>query len=91
MDHTQPSITSTAEALENMFGGRWGVWLSDTGRWWASRRDALTAAELGEGCVPFIRADTTDELAERIQEQEELCSPPPGVRPGAAGAGEACA
>jgi hypothetical protein len=75
MDQTQPSITSTVEAMETVFDGRWGIWLSDTGRWWASRRDSLSAADLGAGCVPFLRADTADELAERIQEQEALCPP----------------
>ncbi|MGH3155407.1 MAG: hypothetical protein ACRDNF_02350 [Streptosporangiaceae bacterium] len=72
MDHTQASITSAQEALENTFGGRWGVWLSDTGRWWASRRGSLSAADLTAGAVPFLRADTPEELAERIEEQETL-------------------
>jgi hypothetical protein len=78
MDHTQASITSTQEALENTFGGRWGVWLSDTGRWWASRRDSLSAADLTAGAVPFLRAGTADELAERIEEQETLFPPSGG-------------
>jgi hypothetical protein len=61
-----------AEAIEADFGGRWGVWLSDTGRWWAARTVALTSAQLNEGCVPFIQADTPDELTERIREQDRL-------------------
>jgi hypothetical protein len=28
--------TTTAETLEAAFGGRCGVWLSDTGWWWAT-------------------------------------------------------
>jgi hypothetical protein len=75
MDHIQPSITSTVEALEATFGGRWGIWLSDTGMWWASRRDSLSSADLAAGGVPFLRADTPDGLTERIQEQEVLCQP----------------
>ena len=70
--NVQSSRNDTAKTLEAVFGGRWGVWLSDTGRWWATRRAALTAAELTAGCVPFLRADTEALLAEHIQAQEEL-------------------
>jgi hypothetical protein len=77
MDQTPASITATVTALENEYDGRWWVWLSDTGRWWASRRDSLSAGDLAAGCVPFLRADTPDELAERIEEQEALCPPAP--------------
>jgi hypothetical protein len=72
MNDQLPAGTSTAETLEAAFGGRWGIWLSDTGRWWATRRSPLTAAGLTAGCVPFLRADTPDQLAERIQAQETL-------------------
>lgn len=68
----KPRLTRTAETLEAAFSGRWGIWLSDTGRWWASHRGTLTAAELTAGCVPFVRADTSSQLAERIQAQEDL-------------------
>ena len=74
MDNPQTSIASTVEALESTFGGRWGVWLSDTAHWWASRRDTLSAADLSTGCVPFLRTDTSEELAGLIREQEALCS-----------------
>jgi hypothetical protein len=66
----QFAASCTLESLEAAFGGRWGIWLSDTGRWWAARRAALSAAESSAGCVPFLRADTPDQLAERIQSQE---------------------
>ena len=72
-EHHQ-GTTATAEAIEADFGGRWGVWLSDTGRWWAARTSALTSAQLNAGCVPFIQADNPDELAERIREQDRLNS-----------------
>jgi hypothetical protein len=62
----------TLETLDDAFGGHWGIWLSDTGRWWAARRTPLTPAELAAGCVPFVRADTADQLAERIQSQDEI-------------------
>lgn len=95
MDQSSASIASTVTALEEEeYGGRWGVWLSDTGRWWASRRGSLKAADLAAGCVPYLRADTPEELAECIAEQEALCPPgpsadggrevPPPARPGEA-------
>ena len=68
----QSGKTGTAKALEEIFDGRWGIWLSDTGRWWATRRSVPTAAELAAGCVPFLRADTESQLAEHIQAQEDL-------------------
>jgi hypothetical protein len=83
MDHTQPSITSTAQALEATFDGQWGIWRSDTGQWWASRRDSLSSADLATGCVPFLRADTPDELTELLQEQEALSLPGQGGGPAA--------
>jgi hypothetical protein len=72
MDETQVGITSSAEAIEAAFGGLWGVWLSDSGWWWAARREPLNLAALGAGCVPFLRAQTPAGLAERIQDQEDL-------------------
>jgi hypothetical protein len=63
---------ATAKAIEADFGGRWGVWLSDTGRWWAARTGALTSDQLNAGCVPFIQASNPDELTERIRQQDSL-------------------
>ena len=71
------SLTATTAAIEAAFDGRWGVWLSDTGWWWAARTHALTAEELTTGCVPFIHADNPDELTERIRQQHELTRPEP--------------
>lgn len=71
-EHT--AATHAMGKLEAAFGGRWGIWLSDTGRWWAARRSALSSAELSAGCVPFLRADGPSQLAERIQSQEEMAS-----------------
>jgi len=72
MSEEYQTTTATAEAIEADFGGRWGVWLSDTARWWAARTNALTSAQLNAGCVPFIQADNPDELTERIREQDHL-------------------
>lgn len=63
---------TTAAAIEATFDGRWGIWLSATGHWWATRRDPLTAADLSAGCVPFLRASNPDDLTHRIHDQEEL-------------------
>jgi len=66
------TTAATAEAIEADFGGRWGVWLSDTGRWWAARTGPLTSTQLNAGSVPFIEADNPDELTERIRDQDRL-------------------
>jgi hypothetical protein len=78
--------TATTDAIEAAFGGRWGIWLSDTGYWWASYRRTLTAAEVEAGRVPFVRAGTAKELTGLVQAQEELTaqtaekSSAPGIR-----------
>lgn len=64
--------SKTARALESEFGGRWGIWTSNTGRWWASRRQALSATQTGAGCKPFVHADTAEELAGHLSEQARL-------------------
>jgi hypothetical protein len=51
---------------------RWRVWLSDTGKWWAARKEALTTDELSAGCVPFLQADNPDELRRKIGAEEQL-------------------
>ncbi len=72
MDNIPTSIAGTVDAIEQAFGGRWGVWRSDTGRWWASRRHMLNAAQLSAGCVPFLRAADPDQLAKHIRAQDQL-------------------
>ena len=72
--HEQPThrLTETVEKPEAATNGRWGIWLSDTGWWWAARTQTLTAAELAAGCLHFIHAHSPDELAERIRQQDQL-------------------
>jgi hypothetical protein len=72
MIEQQASSAAIEAAIEAAFDGRWGVWRSDTGWWWATRTNALTADELANGCVPFIHADNPDELSERVRQQDEL-------------------
>jgi hypothetical protein len=76
MAEQDTSVAATVAAIEAVFNGRWGVWVSDTGWWWAARTGALTPAELAAGCAPFIQADNPDELSERICDQDRLTGPP---------------
>lgn len=73
MSDQDPSVAATIAATESSAGGRWGVWLSDTGWWWTARTRTLTARELGAGCLPYIHDDSLQELAARIREQDSLC------------------
>ncbi|HTP17450.1 MAG TPA: hypothetical protein VMK13_16650 [Streptosporangiaceae bacterium] len=49
---------------------QWSIWVSSTGRYWASFTGALNAAELAAGCVPFVQADDPAALAASIRDQE---------------------
>jgi hypothetical protein len=75
MNTTGTNHHHTAALLEAAFDERWGIWLSDTGHWWATRREPLNANALNAGCVSFLRAGNPDELTGQIREQEELCPP----------------
>ena len=66
----RPSVT--AADIESACGGRWGVWQSDTGQWWAARTKPLTASQLAAGGVPFLRAATPGELKQAISDEERL-------------------
>jgi hypothetical protein len=62
----------SATDIEAAYCGRWGVWQSDTGQWWAARTQPLTASQLAAGGVPFLRAATPDELKQAISDEERL-------------------
>lgn len=79
------SSDAIAAAIESATDGQWGVWLSDTGWWWAARTRALSAHDLAAGCQPYLHADNPDELAERIQQQERLLPDTPPAQPASAG------
>ena len=64
-----PAFPDHAAALSQEFPG-WALWLSGTGRWWASRRNELSAADLAAGRVPCLHADTPEALAGQIRAQE---------------------
>jgi hypothetical protein len=69
---TDTRIAATVAAIEAACDHRWAVWRTDTGTWWATRTQALTSAQLTAGSVPFLRADTADDLTERIRQQDRL-------------------
>jgi hypothetical protein len=65
-----------ASDIEAAYDGRWGVWQSDTGQWWAARTQTLTAREQSAGSATYLRADTPDELSQAIANEERLTDPP---------------
>lgn len=75
MSNAHTTATVIADAIEAGCEHRWGVWLSDTGKWWAARTHALTAEALTAGCMPFLQSDNPDELATQIGEQDQLWLP----------------
>ena len=74
MDDSNSTVAATVAAIEAESGPRWGVWFSDTGQWWAARRQALSVDEQAAGCIPYLQADTPDELRQRIRDEEALTS-----------------
>ena len=70
MTNTHRGGPVTAEAIEAEFGGRWGIWLSGAGRWWAVRHEERSAVGPGAAGVLPVRADDPDQLKARIQERE---------------------
>jgi hypothetical protein len=44
----------------------WRLWVSSTGRWWALRQTALTAAQVAAGCEPLIYVTDSPALAAPI-------------------------
>jgi hypothetical protein len=60
--------TALMREIETHFPG-WGVWRSDTRRWWAFRTAAhpLTIEQLRAGCRLIVQADTGAGLREAIQ------------------------
>jgi hypothetical protein len=69
-----PALPDHAAALSQEFPG-WTLWLSGTGRWWASRQDALSAADQAAGRVLFLHADSPEALAGQLCAQEALRPP----------------
>ena len=79
MNDNDAEVAAAVAAIEAVAGHRWGAWRSDTGWWWAARTEPLSARDLDAGGVPFLHADSPEELTERIKEQDRLDHPrPPG-------------
>lgn len=78
MDNTDVGTDVLTAQIEAAFNGRWAIWLSGTGRWWAARTELLIGEHASAGCVPFIQAATPAELTARLHEQDELTSHPAG-------------
>lgn len=72
MNNTDVTDEAVGEAVARLEDAhpRWVVWRSDTGFWWASVRDNLTADQERVGCEPHLRADDEDELAELLTEED---------------------
>lgn len=77
MNEDNATVAATAASIEAAFSGRWGVWRSDTGWWWAARRQALTARQLNAGAAPYLQASSPGELTDRIRAQEQLLASHP--------------
>jgi anti-sigma regulatory factor (Ser/Thr protein kinase) len=63
----------TAPDIERLFPG-WGVWVSDTGLWWAARLANLSPSQLRAGGRPFLRGQDGEDLMGSVEEQERLLS-----------------
>jgi hypothetical protein len=73
-----PGPPDPAATLRDQHPG-WTLWISGTGRWWASRTAELTAADLAAGCVPFLHADDPGTLAGQIRAQDARRCQPAGT------------
>jgi len=73
-----PGPPDPTAALREQFPG-WTLWVSGTGRWWASRTVELTAADVAAGCVPFLHADDPQTLAGQIRAQDARRRQPAGT------------
>jgi hypothetical protein len=54
--------------------GTWDIWGGRDERWYAARREKVTAVEADAGCPPFIGAGDRATLCERIGAWEDLAA-----------------
>ncbi|MFC4114147.1 hypothetical protein [Nonomuraea zeae] len=66
----------TFDELQSAYRQRWDVFLLIHNRVAASRKMRLTDAEYAIGGLPVVIAYNYDALAEKIDAQEAICSPP---------------
>ena len=67
-------LKATDDALTEVRArhSQWSIWISDAGRYWATRRSAVRL--IGHACPRWamtVDADSLMELETRIKEQEE--------------------
>lgn len=58
----------------------WSVWISPSGRWWGARTTILTRNQAAAGCEPLVHAGDGEDLAAKIDGQEQLLATHPAVR-----------
>lgn len=59
--------------LRGEFAGRWSIWRSDAGRWYATRLTrSLTRAEMDRGLIMTASGENAEELRELLAVQERL-------------------
>jgi hypothetical protein len=69
----QGEVPAELSRIAGEFPG-WRPWVSDAGRWWATRRGGRPA-ETPEWWAMTVDADDAQGLLEAIAEQERLASP----------------
>lgn len=63
--------------LRGEYAGRWSIWRSDAGRWYATRlTKSLTRAEMDRGMIMTVFAEDADELRESLEVQDRLAGQP---------------
>jgi len=71
---TRRDVAEELSRLAVEFSG-WRPWLSDAGRWWATRRAIRPSADPPEWWAMTVDADDADGLRKAIAEQERLADP----------------
>ncbi|GIH69823.1 hypothetical protein [Sphaerimonospora thailandensis] len=63
--------------LRGEYAGRWSIWRSDAGRWYATRLTrSLSRAEMDRGLIMTASGEDADELRELLAAQEQLAAHP---------------
>ena len=75
MSQQDSGLAETITAMEAACERRWGVWLSDTGWWWATRTRTLTSGQLSAGCAQYLQAHSPGELDRVPRGQERRVVP----------------
>ncbi|ETK31718.1 hypothetical protein GCM10009530_28120 [Microbispora corallina] len=61
--------------LRSEYAGRWSIWRSDAGRWYATRLTrSLSRAEMDRGLIMTASGENADELRAQLMAQDGLAS-----------------